>query len=92
MARRREIPKRKILPDPKFGDRTVAKFTNAVMIGGKKSVAERAVYGAFDLIGKRGSGEEPVKVFKKAVVARGKVARQGGAKRFTTSRGSRRST
>ena len=67
MARRREIPKRKILPDPKFGDRTVAKFTNAVMIGGKKSVAERAVYGAFDLIGKRGSGEEPVKVFKKAL-------------------------
>ena len=61
MARRREVPKRKILPDPKFGDRTVAKFTNAVMIGGKKSIAERTVYDAFDVIGKRGSGDEPVR-------------------------------
>ena len=67
MARRREVPKRKILPDPKFGDRTVAKFTNAVMIGGKKSIAERTVYDAFDVIGKRGSGDEPVKIFKKAL-------------------------
>ena len=67
MARRREVPKRRILPDPKFGDRTVAKFTNAVMIGGKKSIAERTVYDAFDVIGKRGSGDEPVKIFKKAL-------------------------
>ena len=67
MARRREVPKRKILPDPKFGDRTVAKFTNAVMIGGKKSIAEKTVYDAFDVIGKRGSGDEPVKIFKKAL-------------------------
>ena len=62
MARRREVPKRRILPDPKFGDRTVAKFTNAVMIGGKKSVAERAVYDAIkaatrrDVVARLGAG------------------------------------
>ncbi|MEE2961132.1 MAG: 30S ribosomal protein S7 [Myxococcota bacterium] len=67
MARRREIPKRKILPDPKFSDRIVAKFTNAVMTGGKKSIAEGIVYNAFDLIGERGTGEEPLKIFKKAL-------------------------
>ena len=67
MARRREIPKRKILPDPKFSDKIVAKFTNAVMVGGKKSIAEGIVYNAFDLIGERGTGEEPLKIFKKAL-------------------------
>ena len=67
MPRRREVPKRKILPDPKFGDRVVAKFTNTVMEGGKKSIAERIVYDAFDLIGQRGTGEEPLRIFKKAL-------------------------
>ena len=67
MPRRREVPKRKILPDPKFGDRVVAKFTNALMKGGKKNVAERIVYDSFDLIGQRGTGEEPVRIFKKAL-------------------------
>ena len=67
MPRRREVPKRKILPDPKFGDRIVAKFTNAVMGGGKKSIAERIVYDSFDLIGQRGTGEEPLRIFKKAL-------------------------
>ena len=66
MPRRREVAKRVILPDPKFHDRLVAKFVNALMIGGKKSTAERIVYGAFDLIKER-SGDEPVEVFKKAI-------------------------
>jgi small subunit ribosomal protein S7 len=66
MPRRREVAKRVILPDPKFHDRLVAKFVNALMIGGKKSTAERIVYGAFDLIQER-TGDEPVEVFKKAI-------------------------
>ena len=44
MSRRRLIPKRVILPDPKFGDETLAKFINMVMLDGKKSTAERIVY------------------------------------------------
>ena len=66
MPRRREVAKRVILPDPKFHDRLVAKFVNALMVGGKKSTAERFVYGAFDLIKER-TGDEPVEVFKKAI-------------------------
>ena len=46
MPRRREIPKREILPDPKYGSQDIAKFMNVVMFGGKKSVAERIIYGA----------------------------------------------
>ena len=48
MPRRRDVPKRKILPDPKYKDKLVAKFTNSLMIGGKKAVAEGILYGAFD--------------------------------------------
>lgn len=66
MPRRREIAKRVILPDPKYGDRTVAKFINAIMIEGKKSTAEGIVYGAFGLLAER-SGEEALEVFKKAI-------------------------
>ena len=66
MPRRREVAKRVILPDPKFHDLLVAKFVNALMLGGKKSTAESIVYGAFDLIKER-SGDEPVEVFKKAL-------------------------
>ncbi len=66
MPRRREVPKRVILPDPKYHDRMVAKFVNALMLGGKKSTAENIVYGAFDLIKER-TGDDPVEVFKKAV-------------------------
>jgi small subunit ribosomal protein S7 len=53
MPRRREVPKREILPDPKFGNVEVAKFMNVLMLDGKKSVAERIVYGAFDHIEKK---------------------------------------
>jgi small subunit ribosomal protein S7 len=66
MPRRREVPKREILPDPKFGNVEVAKFVNVLMTRGKKSVAERIVYGAFDTI-KTKSGKEPIDVFSQAV-------------------------
>ena len=66
MPRRREVPKRRITPDPKFNDRLVAKFTNVLMHGGEKAVAERILYGALDVIGHK-SGEEPLQLFKKAL-------------------------
>jgi small subunit ribosomal protein S7 len=66
MPRRREVPKRKITPDPKFRDRMVAKFTNVVMLEGKKSTAEGIVYGAFDVIQSRYK-EDPIEVFRKAL-------------------------
>ena len=50
MARRGEIPKRKVLPDPKYRDRLVSKFTNILMLQGKRSVAEGIVYGALNVI------------------------------------------
>jgi len=68
MPRRREVPKRKILPDPKYRDRLVAKFTNVLMVAGKKSTAEQIVYGAFDVIQARYK-EDPIEVFRKAVDA-----------------------
>ncbi|HEX6273145.1 MAG TPA: 30S ribosomal protein S7 [Polyangiaceae bacterium] len=66
MPRRRDVPKRKITPDPKFKDKLVAKFTNCVMSDGKKSVAEGILYGAFDVIQSRHK-EEPLEVFRKAL-------------------------
>ena len=48
MPRRRDVPKRKIIPDPKYKDKLVTKFTNCLMLGGKKSIAEGILYGAFD--------------------------------------------
>lgn len=66
MPRRREVPKRKILPDPKYRDRLVAKFCNILMLGGKKSTAESILYGAFDVITARYK-EDPLEVFKKAL-------------------------
>jgi len=66
MSRRRVVTKRTILPDPKYGDETVAKFVNIVMKSGKKSVAERIVYGALDKIGEK-LKKEPLEVFSKAL-------------------------
>ena len=66
MPRRREIQKREILPDPKFGSEDVAKFVNVLMKAGKKSVAERIIYGAFDIISSK-SGKSPIEVFSQAV-------------------------
>ena len=83
MPRRREVPKRTILPDPKFGDQTVAKFINVMMLDGKKSIAERIIYGALDIIGDRGA-EKPLDVFYDALdnirpVVEVKSRRVGGA-------------
>src|SRR6266700_6566770 len=66
MPRRREVAKRVILPDPKYGDRTVAKLVNILMQDGKKSTAERALYSALDIVSQR-TGEEAVKVLKKSL-------------------------
>lgn len=66
MPRRREVPKRKTLPDPKYGDRLVAKFTNCLMTRGKKSIAEAIVYDAFEIVERR-SKEEALRLFKKAI-------------------------
>ena len=66
MPRRREVPKRVILPDPKFGDQLVAKFVNIVMDDGKKSTAEQIVYGAFDLVAER-TGNDPLETFRSAM-------------------------
>ncbi|MRR56735.1 MAG: 30S ribosomal protein S7 [Deltaproteobacteria bacterium] len=66
MPRRREVAKRVILPDPKYNDRVVAKLINILMLDGKKSTAERALYGALDLVAKRTS-EDALKVFKKSL-------------------------
>ncbi|HJN74949.1 MAG TPA: 30S ribosomal protein S7 [Myxococcota bacterium] len=66
MPRRREVPKRPVLPDPKYGDPLVTKFMNNVMKDGKKSTAEQIVYGAFDVIHER-TREDPLKVFKRAL-------------------------
>ena len=66
MPRRREVPKRPILPDPKYGETLVTKFMNNVMKDGKKSTAESIVYGAFDVIQDR-TREDPIKVFKRAL-------------------------
>jgi len=66
MPRRREVAKRVILPDPKFDDRTIAKLVNILMLDGKKSTAERALYDALDVAASR-LNDEPVKLLKKAL-------------------------
>src|SRR5258708_423251 len=83
MPRRREVPKREILPDPKFNNVELAKFVNVLMTRGKKSVAERIIYGALDTI-KSKSGKDPIEVFSQAVqngkpVVEVKSRRVGGA-------------
>ena len=66
MPRRREVPKRDILPDPKFGSVDLSKFMNVIMESGKKAVAERIIYGAFESIAKKG-GKDPLEVFTQAL-------------------------
>jgi small subunit ribosomal protein S7 len=83
MPRRREVPKREILPDPKFGNQDVSKFINVIMQSGKKSVAERIVYGAFEHISTK-ANKDPLEVFAAAVanikpVVEVKSRRVGGA-------------
>ena len=83
MPRRREVPKRDILPDPKFGEVDVSKFVNVVMLHGKKAVAEGIVYGAFEFIQKNAK-KQPLDVFQQALanckpVVEVKSRRVGGA-------------
>ncbi|MCH8084411.1 MAG: 30S ribosomal protein S7 [Myxococcales bacterium] len=66
MPRRREVPKRKILPDPKYSDRMVGRFTNVIMRDGKKSTAEHIVYGAFEVIEKK-TRNDPLAMFRRAL-------------------------
>jgi small subunit ribosomal protein S7 len=83
MPRRREVPKRTILPDPKFGDQTLTKFINVLMLDGKKSTAERIVYGALDQVATK-TREDPIEIFTRALenvrpVVEVKSRRVGGA-------------
>ncbi len=83
MPRRREVPKREVLPDPKYGSKPVAKFINHLMRDGKKSKAEGILYGAFDRI-RDSRREDPVEVFETALdnvrpVVEVKSRRVGGA-------------
>ncbi|WP_293643731.1 30S ribosomal protein S7 [Thiolapillus sp.] len=83
MARRRVAARREILPDPKFGSLTLAKFINMVMVDGKKSVAERVLYGALDQIAQKKDGD-PLESLEQALenvrpVVEVKSRRVGGA-------------
>lgn len=83
MPRRREVPKREILPDPKFGSVDLSKFMNVVMESGKKAVAERIIYGALDQIEKK-ANKDPLEIFMVAInnvkpVVEVKSRRVGGA-------------
>ena len=83
MPRRREVPKRDVLPDPKYNSKLVAKFMNNVMRRGKKSLAEQIFYGALDLIEQR-IKQDPLEVFHKALdnvrpIIEVKSRRVGGA-------------
>jgi len=66
MSRRHSADKRQILPDPKYKDLVIAKFTNGLMLDGKKSAAERIIYGAMDVIEGK-TGNDPLKVFHEAI-------------------------
>lgn len=67
MPRRREVPKREILPDPKYGNVELSKFMNVIMEGGKKAVAERIIYGALDFIEKKNPDKDPLEAFTVAI-------------------------
>src|SRR4030067_1712105 len=83
MPRKGNVPKRDVLPDPKFGDKTIARLINKLTDDGKKSKAERILYGAFDVIEDK-TKAEPMKTFKKAIdnikpILEVKSRRVGGA-------------
>ncbi len=66
MPRKGHVPKREVLPDPVYHDVRVAKLVNTVMLDGKKGLAQRIVYGAFDIVRER-SGQDPLEVFNQAL-------------------------
>ncbi|WP_440997132.1 30S ribosomal protein S7 [Arhodomonas sp. SL1] len=83
MPRRREVPKRKVLPDPKFGSEQLTRFVNFIMRDGKRSVAERIVYGALDRVAAKGHSN-PMETLETALenvrpVVEVKSRRVGGA-------------
>ena len=83
MPRRRIVAKREVLPDPKFGNVTLAKFMNHVMVSGKKSVAETIVYGALEIVRER-LKTDPLEAFDQALeniapMVEVKARRVGGA-------------
>ena len=83
MPRKGSVPKRDVLPDPVYHDKTVTKFINKVMLSGKKGVAERVVYSAFDTIRAK-TGKDPLEVFQEALknvmpVLEVRARRVGGA-------------
>ena len=83
MPRRGNVPKREILPDPMYNSVLVTKLVNSIMLDGKKGVAQKVVYGAFDII-KEKTGNEPLDVFTQAMenimpVLETKTRRVGGA-------------
>ncbi|WP_066804146.1 30S ribosomal protein S7 [Moraxella oblonga] len=84
MPRRRVVAAREILPDPKFGSQTIAKFINQVMVDGKKSVAEKIVYGALETVAEKRKLEDPVAFFEEVLesvrpTVEVKARRVGGA-------------
>ncbi len=83
MPRRREVPKRIVLPDPKYKEEVIAKFANVMMRDGKKSTAEKIVYGALEMVAERSKGDA-LEIFRKAIdnvrpVVEVKSRRVGGA-------------
>ncbi|MBQ3055581.1 MAG: 30S ribosomal protein S7 [Oscillospiraceae bacterium] len=83
MPRRGFVPKRDVLPDPMYGSKLVTKLINSIMLDGKKGVAQKIVYGAFDIV-KEKSGKEPIAAFTEAMenimpVLEVKARRVGGA-------------
>lgn len=83
MPRRGHVPKRDVLPDPMYGDKIVTKLVNQVMLDGKKGLAQRICYGAFDII-KEKTGRDPMEVFEQAMnnvmpVLEVRARRVGGA-------------
>ena len=84
MPRRREVPKRKVLADPKYKNEMIAKFVNQIMKDGKKSVAEKIVYGAFDYMTNKDAAINVIESFEKSLeniapVVQVKSRRVGGA-------------
>jgi small subunit ribosomal protein S7 len=73
MPRRREVPKREVLPDPKYHSELLAKFINVMMVDGKKSIAEKVIYGALDIL------EERIKKLKKSDEDEGDAGSTGSA-------------
>lgn len=66
MPRRRDVPKREVTPDPKHGDKVVGRFINIIMKDGKKSTAEKVIYGAFDMIESK-MRSDPLAMFRRSL-------------------------